>query len=126
MKDAHILLILHNSYFQLPEEPCPTLDVLALHKSKCKWDDLILPILTYGCEDLTLVLASEKCAINTYHRSTMSESFNAGTEREEQPMQHPNRWELWQVQLLDVNIRARIPVLQCLHEPNNRVICIKI
>src|SRR5664279_3108684 len=48
MKDAHIRLIMHNCYFELPEEPCPTFSVLALHKSKCEWDDLIVIVLTNG------------------------------------------------------------------------------
>ena len=88
MKDAHIRLILHNCYFQLPEEPCPTFNVLALHKSKCKWDNLILTILTNSGQDLTLVLAGQKSTIYTYHRSAMNESFYADTEREEQSMQN--------------------------------------
>jgi hypothetical protein len=86
MKDAHIGLILHNCYFQLPEEPCPTFNVLTLHKCKIEWYYLILSVLTNGCQDLTLVLASEKSAICTYDQSAMPESSDAYTEREEQSM----------------------------------------
>jgi hypothetical protein len=85
-----------------------------------------LTVLTNGGEDLTLVLASEKCAIYTYHRSTMTESFDAYTEREEQSMQHHHSWELRHDHVLDVNIGAWIPVLQCAEETDNTVICIKI
>ena len=65
---------------------------------------------------------SEKSAIYTYDRSAMPEGFDAYTEREEQSMQHPHSWELWHEEVLDVDIGARIPVLQCVEEPDNRVI----
>src|SRR3954469_18859529 len=126
MKDAHIRLILHNCYFKLPEEPCPTFNVLPLHKSKCKWDNLILTILTNSGQDLTLVLAGQKSTIYTYHRSAMNESFYANTEREEQSMQNFHSGKLWHEKVLDVDICAWIPPLQCLKKPHNRVICIKI
>src|SRR5664279_1166412 len=126
MKDAHIRLILHNCYFQLPEEQCPTVNVLALHKSKCEWDDLIVAVLTNGGQDLTPVLASEKSAIYTYHRTTMSESFDAYTEREEHSMQHLHTWELWHEEILDVDVGAWILFLECVEEPDNRVICVEI
>jgi len=95
------------------------LSMFSLHKCKCEWDYLILAVLTNDCQDLTLVLASEKSAIYTYHRSTMPESFDAYTEREEQSMQHPHSWELWHEEVLDVDIGARIPVLQRVEEPDN-------
>src|SRR4051812_4908354 len=79
MKDANIGLILHNCYFQLPEEPCPTFNVLTLHKCKSEWYYLIFSILTNGCQDLTL-------AIYTYDQSAMCESFDAYTKREERSM----------------------------------------
>ena len=93
---------------------------------QCEWDDLILAVLTYGCEDLTLVLACEKSTVNTYHRSAMPESFDAYTKREEETMQHPHSWELWHEQVLDIDIGAWIPLLQGVEELDNRVICIKI
>src|SRR5664279_1725977 len=80
MEDAHVRLILHNCYFQLPEEPSPTVNVLALHKSKCEGHNLIVTVLTNGGPDLSPILACEKGAIYTYHRTTMSESLDAYAE----------------------------------------------
>ena len=119
MKDAHILLILHYCNFKLPEEPCPTLSILALHKSKCERHDLIVAVLTNGGQNLPLVLASKKSSINTNHWSTMTESFDAYIEREEQMMQHFHSWELLHPEVLDVHMGAWITGLQCMKEPNN-------
>ena len=111
MKDAHIWRFFHNGYFQLSEEPCPTFSVFALHESKCEWHNLVVPVLTYGGQDLTPVLASEKCAIHTNHWSAMPESFNAYSKREENSMQNLNIWVLWIHIVLDLDICAWIPFL---------------
>src|SRR5664279_6619259 len=99
-------------------------NVLALHKSKCEWDDLIVAVLTNGGQDLTPVLASWKSAIYTYHRSTLTESFDAYTEIEEQTMQHLDSRELRHEVVLDVDIGSWIPGLQCVEEPDNRVVSV--
>jgi hypothetical protein len=119
MKDAHVRLIFYYCYFKLPEEPSPTFSVLALHKSKCKWHDLIVAVLTNGGQDLSPILASKKSTINTDHWSTVSESFYAYTEREEHTMQHLYVWKLCHPKVFDVNICAWITGLQCVEEPNN-------
>jgi hypothetical protein len=65
MNDAHIWPFLHNCYLYLSEEPQPAVGVLALQKSKCKWDDLVVSILSNGDQYLTLMLAYKKCFIYT-------------------------------------------------------------
>jgi hypothetical protein len=62
MNYANIRPLLHNCYLYLFEEPQLALGILALHKSKCQWDDLVLSILSNGSQYLTLVLACQKCS----------------------------------------------------------------
>ena len=80
MKDAHIWPSLHDSHFQLPEEPYPAFIILTLDEGEGNRDDLPIAVHTYGGQDLALVLPCEKRAVHAEHWTIVGKRFDTNSE----------------------------------------------
>ena len=63
------------------QKPIPTICIISLCNGKCKWEQLVITIITHNNQQSPFMFSIQMCPINTKNWSIVSKPFNRWSER---------------------------------------------